>query len=295
MYRVWVAFESREGSMRELLSQASVFKRRTVVSRDDRISASFMSDRKEKQKLIFLHLINTIHWNTMQLSCDHRLVVTGTFKEIHSLCKASVKGSAVSAVWRRVKVRNIYGGNQCQRRRVWVWERSLHLTFYPPNHSNPNKQILNPYIWSSSWGQVRRMQMSHFDDKLFILNFRGLKHESFCQTAEVEWVWWPNNKITKEEAATTPTAMLYNCSMANWPQGVGCSDVHQGAAWCLRGSAQICQQQLHHPLYIDRALSSVICSVFSVWSGNISNKNISGCCIITSACSTHCFSYLLWV
>lgn len=167
MYRVWVAFESREGSMRELLSQASVFKRRTVVSRDDRISASFMSDRKEKQKLIFLHLINTIHWNTMQLSCDHRLVVTGTFKEIHSLCKASVKGSAVSAVWRRVKVRNIYGGNQRQRRRVWVWERSLHLTFYPPNHSNPNKQILNPYICSSSWGQVRRMQMSHFDDKLF--------------------------------------------------------------------------------------------------------------------------------
>lgn len=56
-----MAFESREGSMRELLSQASVFKRRTVVSRDDRISASFMSDRKEKQKLIFLHLINTIH------------------------------------------------------------------------------------------------------------------------------------------------------------------------------------------------------------------------------------------
>lgn len=172
----------------------------------------------------------------------------------------------------------------CERGRC-IWPFTRQITAIQTNKS-----------WIHTYAHHQEGRLDECRCPILMINyFRGLKHESFCQTAEVEWVWWPNNKITKEEAATTPTAMLYNCSMANWPQSVGCSDVHQGAAWCLRGSAQICQQQLHHPLYIDRALSSVICSVFSVWSGNISNKNISGCCIITSACSTHCFSYLLWV
>lgn len=205
--RTWGVFAfNKEEAWKSFYQQVS------VVSWDNQISASPPSDMSgfdhhNTAQLILWHAavnrIDTILWSAVRLCCNHASTEVADQTPGMNLCwrlTAWVRYREQLPYW---EVRRFVTVLDVQQRTVWVWERSLHLTFQKPTNpvvhpsslklharlilvSSPLPQKMHeemrgnqtrrekrrecvlsemrrPLLWSDTWRDVRFWLWSHPD------------------------------------------------------------------------------------------------------------------------------------